>query len=51
MLAVQGRVIGVGAAAEGRKHDSVLRPIHADGFLSVLRLINLLAVSEGVTTL
>ena len=23
MLAVQGRVIGVGAAAEGRKHDSV----------------------------
>lgn len=50
MLAAQGRVICGGAAAERREHVSNGNRIDPDGFSSVMRPPNHLAVAEGGTT-
>ena len=50
MLAAQAGVIGGGAAAERRKHVSNSNRSDPDGFSSVMRLPNHLAVAEGGTT-
>ena len=50
MLAAQAGVIGGGAAAERRKHVSNSNRPDPDGFSSVMRLPNHLAVEEGGTT-
>jgi len=50
MLTAQGGVICGGAAAERRKHVSVGNRINPDGFSSVMRWANHLAVAEGGTT-
>ena len=50
MLAAQAGVIGGGAAAERRKHVSNGNRSDPDGFSSVMRLPNHLAVEEGGTT-
>ena len=51
MLAAQGRVIGAGAAAEGREHVSESNHMNPDGFPGLVRLSNHLAVTGGGTTL
>ena len=50
MLAPECAVIRRGAAAERRKHVSNRNPVNPDGFSSVMRLPNHLAVAEGGTT-
>lgn len=50
MLTAEGGVIGGGAAAEGRKHVSNFNLNNPDGFSSVMRLSNQLALEEGGTT-
>ena len=50
MLAAQAGVIVGGAAAERRKHVSDSNRFDPDGFSSVMRLANHLAVEEGGTT-
>ena len=50
MLAAQGGVICGGAAAKRRKHVSNSNQDDPDGFSSVMRQPNRLAVAEGGTT-
>ena len=50
MLAAQAGVIGGCAAAEGWKHVSNGNRSDPDGFSSVMRLPNHLALEEGGTT-
>ena len=50
MLAAEGCMIRGAAAAERRKHVSNCNLIDPDGFSSVMRLPNRLALAEGGTT-
>jgi len=50
MLAAKGCVIRGAAATERRKHVSNCNLINPDGFSSVMRLPNHLALEEGGTT-